>query len=293
MRKESNCLVTGGSSNDVAPMAVLLMNIKATQSWIDHVIIFHDGISRKDQRLMNSIMPVEFIKYRFPGNRKTFNEIVRYVYREMVFCKYECFKLLERFEHVVWSDYDVVFLQDVPELVQDDGIGIKSLVYDPKDNVGTFAKQLRGDFWHKWADKLDINAPSIATGLFVLSRILPEREKLYRRMISATEQYGKYLVLPDQAVLNVVLQENKIPMIPIPWSYAYNPRNYDGVTPGIQCLHACSQPKFWNGLYNETWQKNYQTWLAMGGTPWKITLKDRWRKLKKSFMFRMHQIQKF
>lgn len=50
----SNCLVTGGSSNDTAPMmAVLLMNIKATQSWVDHVIIFHDGISRKDRRNIN------------------------------------------------------------------------------------------------------------------------------------------------------------------------------------------------------------------------------------------------
>ena len=108
-------------------MAVLLLNLKETQSWIDHVIIYHDGISMKDQKLMNSIMPVKFIKYRFPGNRKTLNEIVRYVYREMVFCKYECFKLLERFEHVVWSDYDVVFLQDVPE--NSTALGIPAKIY--------------------------------------------------------------------------------------------------------------------------------------------------------------------
>lgn len=289
--KISNCFVTGGSSNDVAAMAVLLLNLKETQSWIDHIVVFHDGISQRDQRLMNSIMPVEFIKYRFPGDRRTFNEIVRYVYREMVFCKYECFKLLERFEHVVWSDYDVVFLKDVPELVADDGIGIKSLVYDPKDNVGTFEKQLRGDFWKKWVDKLDINAPSIATGLFCLSRALPKVDKIYQRMISATEQYGEWLVLPDQAVMNVVFQENNISIQPIPWSYAYNPRKYDNSSTDVQCLHACGQPKFWNGMYNETWQRNYKIWLDMGGSPQKITMKDRFRKLAKSIHFRLKKFQ--
>ena len=287
----SNCIVTGGSSNDTAPIAVLLMNLKATQTWIDHVIVYHDGISKKDQARMNSILPVEFIRYRFPGDRSTFNEIVRYVYREMVFCKYECFKLLERFDHVVWTDYDVVFLKDAPELVQDDGTGIKSLIYDPTHNVGTFAKQLRGEFWKKWASSLNINAPSIATGLFSLSRTLKSPENLYRRLIEVTEQYGEYLVLPEQAVFNIVFQENDIQVHPISWNYAFDPRKYDGTNSDVKCLHAYSRPKFWNGLYNETWQNNYTEWLKIGGTPWRITWKDRWRNLVKSLVFRLRKIK--
>ena len=59
---DKTCVVTGGSRNDTAPIAVLLMNVKATQSWIDHVVVFHDGISEKQLRLMQKIMPVEFIR---------------------------------------------------------------------------------------------------------------------------------------------------------------------------------------------------------------------------------------
>lgn len=37
-----NCLVTGGSKNDTAPIAVLLLNVAKTQHWIDHVVVYHD-----------------------------------------------------------------------------------------------------------------------------------------------------------------------------------------------------------------------------------------------------------
>lgn len=42
---------------------------------------------------MQSVFPVESIRYQFPGSKRNFNEIVRYVYTEMVFCKYECLKI--------------------------------------------------------------------------------------------------------------------------------------------------------------------------------------------------------
>ena len=125
-----NCLVTGGAKNDTAPIDVLLLNVAKTQHWIDHVVIYHDGISGKQQKLMQSVLPVEFIRYQFPGSKRNFNEIVEYVYTEMVFCKYECLKLLERFDNVVWTDYDVVFQRDVKELLdfRDGSSGWKSFI---------------------------------------------------------------------------------------------------------------------------------------------------------------------
>jgi len=46
-------------------------------------------------------------------------------------------------------------------------------------------------------------------------------------------------------------------------------------------IHAYGQPKFWNGLSNEQWNKNYQMWIAMGGNKYKQpTLKKIVQKLK-------------
>ena len=148
----SNCIVTGGSKNDVAPMASLLFNLKATQSWIDQVIIYHDGISKDDQEKMQQVMPVEFIHYHFPGSSANFNEIIRYVYTETIFCKYECLKLLKRFEHVVWTDYDVLFMHDVPELVKFESTssGIKIMIAEPEHPCSRFQDQIRFEGRKKW-----------------------------------------------------------------------------------------------------------------------------------------------
>lgn len=281
-----NCLVTGGSKNDTAPIAVLLLNIAKTQHWVDHVIVYHDGIPEKQQKLMQSIRPVEFIRYQFPGSKRNFNEIVKYVYTEMVFCKYECLKLLKRFDYVVWTDYDVVFQREVTELLdfEDDSSGWKSLVSNG-EKYQSFGEQIKSYAREELSAYCPLDKPTLSTGLMVLSKSkLKQPEKIYEKCISFTEKFGGLLVLPEQAILDMVLhQENVVPEA-ISWKYATLPTGNPSDTEA-PILHTYSQPKFWNGRKNRDWEENYAEWLRMGGVKWRPASKFSWKEIGKRLMF--------
>lgn len=290
--KNPRCLVTGGSRNDTAPIGVLLLNLRETQKWIDNVIVFHDGISAKDQTIMKSIMPVEFIRYTFPGSSRKFNEIIKYLYTEMVFCKYECFKLLERFSSVLWSDYDVLFQRDVSELLKECPTGIRTLMYRETDDVCTLGKQLRSGKQHIIGEKYDLNSLSMATGLFVLDRNLPSKPiELYMRCNYLTEKYGDCLCLPEQAIFDMVFQDFNITPEKISWEYATHPKDISACSAPL--LHAYSQPKFWNGLNNHKWNDLYRIWIEMGGSnKEKYCLSSFYKKIMKTIIYRWNHILK-
>ena len=282
----SNCLVTGGSKNDTAPIAVLLLNVAKTQHWVDHVIVYHDGIPEKQQKLMQSILPVEFIRYQFPGSKRNFNEIVRYIYTEMVFCKYECLKLLERFDSVVWTDYDVVFQREVKELLDFgvDSSGWKSFISDG-DKYQSFGAQIKSYARDELSAYCPLDKPSLNTGMMVLSKSkLKQPEKIYEKCISFTEKFGGLLVLPEQAILDMVLQQENFMLDRIPWQYGTLPTGNpsDAEAP---ILHALSRPKFWNGRKNHDWEENYAEWLQMGGVKWKPASKFSWKEINKKIQF--------
>ncbi len=137
-------------------------------------------------------------------------------------------------------------------------------------------------------DWLDVNIPSIATGLFSLSNSLPNAAEIYQRCMEITEMWSKYLVNPEQAVLNIVFQEKGIAIERLDWNYAFNVNIHSlgsESDEAIYCLHSVGQPKFWNGYYNETWQNNYRDWLDMGGRPWKNKSSFSLKKLKKMLLF--------
>ena len=289
IKTSRSCLVTGGSKNDAAPIGVLLLNLKETQSWIDHLIVFHDGISTRDQEVAKSILPVDFIHYSYPGNRSKFNEIVKYQYSEMVFCKYECFKLLERFQTVMWTDYDVVFQRDVGELLEQCTNSIRTLMYRSTDEVGTLRRQLRYGKEQIVGNKYDLDTLSMATGLFVLSgNLSASPQELYEHCIRLTEEYGDCLCLPEQAIFDMLFQDFNITPEPIPWTYATHPTDKTAASAPI--LHAYSQPKFWNGLENEKWNAYYTQWLSMGGSRWKIGFNGWLKNIRKSLAFRLSKL---
>ena len=208
----------------------------------------------------------------------------------MIFSKYECFKLLERFDSVVWSDYDVVFLKDVSEIVTNNTIGFSSLMYDMNHPIGTLRRQLRQGMDTIVGRDYDLDTASIATGLFVLNRSLNNYNAMYQSCIELTEQYGKYLALPEQAIFDMLVQKYGITIQPIPWSYAVHPVNDVDKFPDAKILHAYAQPKFWNGLYNSTWQELYGQWIAMGGTPWKIGMSGIIKQLKRSIAYHWRKL---
>ena len=262
MKKKA--LVTGGTKKDTAALAVFVINIKETNpTLVDEIVIFHDGILKKDQKKINSVFPCRFELYQFPGyDPNYFSETVNFYFSPMVFCKYECFRLLNDYQTVIWSDYDVVIIKDISELTEPCKENIKMMFTSPAIVRDAFIDKINEiDF------KYDMNKLAICLPIFVLYDSLNNYYKYYEWCIKKTKELGQYLYLPEQAIVNLLLQEFNISIYDIYLEkiYATHPRD-DKISDKTKILHAYGQQKFWNGISNDIWNENYKKWLRIGGS---------------------------
>ena len=288
--KKNTAVVTGGTSNDVPAMACLVMNIKDTNpSLADEIVIYHDGISEKDQRLINRIFPTRFILYESPFKDVTdFGDVVTKYFSPMVFCKYECFKLLDDYECVIWTDYDVLILKDLSELKNEVQSGIQMITTNSMSVQEAFVKDCMIE---KILSEYDFSKSGVCMSLFSLSKQLDGYDVLYHWCIDATKKLAKYILLPEQAIVNILFQEYNIQVKRlVPKIYSVHPVR-DTVTEVAKVLHTYGAIKFWSGLHNEIWEKNYKKWLRLGGTPY--THRTKMYKLKmlikKTFFYKIYK----
>lgn len=267
-------IVTGGTKSDVAAIAVLAMNIQKTNGRLfSKLIVFHDGIRKKDKRLINTIMKTEFIYYKLPFRVK--NDVVINYFSPMLFCKYECLRLLNEYEEVVWSDYDVVFQDSIDEFcIHADRVGMNIVVDKEKKIREMFYSEIRNPDIKSY----NLEKEALCTPLFSVSRDIGNYMELYRWCYDKTEQYEEDLELPEQCIISLMVQEFNIIYKGFdPKVYACHPRDSVGKE---KILHAYEQPKFWNGLRNADWDKLYSEWVKMGGTRYDDLKKEAFAKLR-------------
>ena len=254
---KKRALVTGGSADQVAAIATFVINIKETNpNLADEIVIFHDGIKKSDQKIISRILPTRFIYYESPFKQteKFGKEITEY-FSLMVFCKYECLKLLSEYSAVMWSDYDVVVQDRLDQFFIQGTNSIKMMSTEKTD------RQL-----HKPQEDYDMKAPAMHAGFFVFFDSLKNNKELYSYCIEKTMQYAENLFCPEQAIFSFMLQDFKLSFDLIDNNlYLVHPKNTD-LVPNAKILHAYCQPKFWNGLHNDTWEKNYSKWIKLGGS---------------------------
>lgn len=264
-------IVTGGTKSDVAAMAVFAINIKETNADLfDKLIIYHNGIKKRDRERIQSIFNTEFIRYKYP--RKSRNDTVMSYFSTMVFCKYECLSLLNKYDVVVWSDYDVTIEGSLREIatfsnsclnVIEDERSIRRMCYK-KINEKNF-------------ENYDLNRKGILMSLFAISNRLSNYNQIYRWCYQKTAEFDGDIWLPEQCVFSLALQTFDIEYTCIEEKrYACHPEDAVG---GEIVLHAMGQPKFWNGMDSEHWNQMYQKWLEMGGTPYSEKRKRLYMKL--------------
>lgn len=254
----SRAVVTGGSKKDADAIAVLAMNLKDTNPGLaDEMVIFHDGISKKKQIQMSKICPMRFIKYScpIPVYKWIFNRSVRY-FSTMVFCKFELLKLLDEYEAVLWTDYDVIFRDSIYEVWEEGGdcysvvnhnVPLKDMFFDSINKVNNLT--------------VDMNIPSVCTPLVVLKRGIGEYMKMYDWCYMAANRYIKYIYLPEQCIFTMMLNEFKVKIHELNQDiYCRHPSDAIEQT---KILHAFGQPKFWNGLNNDEWNQYYYSYKEM------------------------------
>jgi lipopolysaccharide biosynthesis glycosyltransferase len=227
---------------------------------VDEVVIIHDGINERDQKLLASILPTRFILYDFPLNSaRVLNASAVRQFSKMVFTKFECLKLLNDYKNVLWSDYDVVIQADISELFSFSESGIKLMPSGLPVRVQV----------HEAMPEYDMAAEAIGAGLFVLQDHLKDYLKMYEFCYQELEKHSEILAMPEQAIFDFMVQRFSLKPAAID-RFVYSPHPTDKPLANMaKIIHAYGQPKFWNGLHNEQWERNYQAWLDMGGTKYR------------------------
>ena len=266
-------LVTGGTRDDVAPIAVFIKNIKETNSHLfDEIVVFHDGIKLKDQELIKNIYNTRFIDYAYKP--KTRNDEVISYFSRMVYCKYECFSLLDEYNEVVWSDYDVVVQDKLDEFCTIKGDEFNILTCSDK-----LRSMLYKDIQNTGILKYDLDSDGVGTPLFALSNKLDKHNEICEWCYEKTNMWGEDLYLPEQCIFSLAVQEYGIKVNKFDFNeYACFPTKTKG---GEKIIHAAGPIKFWNGMNNDTWNRLYQEWLDVGGTKYS----DLRKKLKRKWLF--------
>lgn len=262
-------IVSGGTTSDVAAMAVLAMCIKDTNpNLADELILFHCGIKKRDQRLIQSIFPTRFIRYKYHLRMidRIKNHSLGY-FSGMLFCKFECFKLLNEYDSVIWTDYDVLIKKDISELLENPQVGLR---------IASGTDSLRSMFYDTISEEsvkdYNLDIEGVSTPLFVLNKSIGDFNTYYKWCYEMIPRYAKYIYLPEQCIISMLLQKFRIEYEKLPTTQYVRHPNEDDSSASI--LHAYSQPKFWNGLSNEKWNYYYLQWLTMGGTKYRKPLRD-------------------
>ena len=275
MKKNKTGLKRGVILADTRPALIghMLLQLQATNAGVfDEAIIFHNGISTRDQRIMEGIMPCRFIEYNsgLPDKLQEYERFARF--SDLMFARYEMFNMLDEYETLVWTDTDVLILKDLTDLlekVRETGIGF--VREDPENKTADNPDYMRNCFldWNRTPEDYDMMAWLLCSGLIVLNRNMPRKANYTTWLYKITEEWAPLLNLPDQGALNGLVQHFKLNITPLGQKYCCFPsiaRDYTD----ISIIHAWGGNKFWNDWYLykrfPEWREYYDKWLALGGS---------------------------
>lgn len=251
--KKEMAIVFGITGNWAFALGNTLIGLKKHNPDIKaDIIVYYDNLSIKNRFALKKIYPVKFLKYRFPFDSSKINNLN--IFTEMSFSRYECFKLLNKYRQVLYLDVDILIQKAISGLFK---LGRPiGLLYPDKTTLKQSAKEEINNY--------DLNKPSYGTGTILFND--SSNRDFTNWCYKKTVELAEFLVFPDQAIINFLLQEFNLPFDIIGEEYVYNPQGED--PDKAIMLHAYGEKKFWNGLYSSEWNDNNQIWIQLGGLPY-------------------------
>jgi lipopolysaccharide biosynthesis glycosyltransferase len=279
--KKNRAVVFGLTADHIFAVACVMMDLKRlSPDLADEVVVIHDGVSEADQKILMSILPTRFILYEFPikDPRVLHAKSVQH-FSKMVFTKFECLRLLNDYKDVMWLDYDIVVQADLSGLFSPCESGIKMM---------PGGLQVRGQLLEE-VSEYDMNAEGICASTFVFQKGLGNHKSMYEFCYQKLGQYAEVLYMPEQAIFDFMIQEFRLTPTAIDRRvYSPHPSDIEDAS-RAKIIHAYGQPKFWNGLSNEHWDKNYTAWLRLGGS--RYALPSKLSKVKRRVQNLFHRLK--
>lgn len=252
----------------------LLLQIKETNSHLfDEAIIYYENITKKDQKIMSEIMPCKFIEYKYKFPKEIFNLQSFKKFSKLMFSRYEMFSLLDEYKTVTWIDTDVLIVGKLDNIISKAlEHGMVANFESPRDKSYKHTDIVKTCFKDTFVtNKYNLKKYNMSSGFISVSDKLSERKKYTEWCYKMTTEYSLDLILPDQAILNLFIQEYNIKVEPAGEDgaycvYPYYNRNISNA----KIIHAWGSRKFWNNWYLylkfKEWAKIYDNWLKLGGS---------------------------
>lgn len=250
-KKKKVAIVFGITDNYTDMLANTLIGLKKhNKKFWDDIIVYHEDVTERHQRQINKILPCEFQK-------KSSEDFAEYVpesqlreYSVATFFRFECFRLLNDYEKVIWHDVDVLFQGDQSDLLK--YVDDYSMALVKADNF-----RVEHNFFHL-IPKYDMFKSMYNAGLMVLSDKMANYNEMCSWCYKQVKEYGDNLRWCDQGVLNLLIQEYHLEVSEINiHRFQCHPLESDYIKDAV-IIHAYGSRKFWN---DEEYQKIFPEWV--------------------------------
>ena len=266
------------ADHDFALAALLLGFQRHNPDFAGDVVVFHDGLSGAQQRLLGSLGPkVQFRPYDrdrmldrlgpqdTDATRARLAEIVQR-YSPLMLAKLELPDLLDHYSHAVWMDVDMLVQAALPDLFD-----FSALAWRPLPTGWQKRRRpLLTQFDHLWRNT---QTPFPNGGLVGIARGTglhsADLYDLARQVLETVDT-----VSIDEAALFLAATSRGIAVREWPMSYNHLPAKAGVEQAAV--VHAVGPQKFWNTASLITafpdWQAHHALWGQLGGRMWQGTV---------------------
>lgn len=270
MEKKKNAVMIA----DTRPALVgdiLIQLQKTNKGLFDEAIIYYIDLSDSDKAVMRSIMPCRFIKYSPPLPDELFQKERFHLFSVIMFARYEMFQYLKEFETITWLDTDILIQGSLDGLIKEGKKTGFALIREDEENKTDKKPDRMRTCFTQPLPGYDLEAYLYCSGTVVLTDKLAIQNDYTDWCYKKTVEWADILSLPDQGVLNALVQEFGIDVTALNGSkYCCFPY-YGRDCSQAAIIHAWGGNKFWNDWYlcNQYpfWKDCYDKWIEMGGAP--------------------------
>lgn len=265
MKKKKLAFLFGFTPNLTFAAANAALSINRHISITDYdIIMLYTNLSEGDKRALEKIPHVKLYKFEFPNGfveHMLANIPAQSRFRTanhlMCFAHFEVFKWLDEYQNVVWNDVDIGVQGDLAGILDYGPFGLCNDT--PWNVVNQFSQPVPG-----W----EMDIPAYCSGVMIANDSLPYRQ-MYDFCYEKAKQYAAYLVNPDQAIINLMLQQFNLTPCVVPLE-EYNCISWREDANVAKIAHFGTEQKVWNNtnICNAfpEWYRTHLQWLALGGS---------------------------
>ena len=270
MKKKKNAVMIADTRS--ALIGNLLVQIKETNpNLFEEAIVYYDDMPKKDMEVMSKILPVRFIKMNYDFPKKILNKPSFIKFSHLMFARYYMFDLLDEYETITWIDTDVLICGDISSIIDKAIESGMSANFEDEENKSYLHSSTIMDSFEKPVKGYDMTRYNMSSGLITVADTLKDYKEMTDWCFENTIKYSDYLTLPDQGVLNLLIQEFNIDVASVGenGAYCFYP-TYRRDPEHAKIVHAWGARKFWKSWYlfntYPKWYEYYNKWLSLGGS---------------------------